>query len=99
MQGARHIYWCFGRKVCLVELRRIVGEADAERPLDGVGCSLGLQLPLVRVPGRRRHLIIEIANLGSFFPDMIGIGSFHETGSLRLLCETTSNPTQGSIVP
>jgi hypothetical protein len=81
LQCARHIYRRLGRNHCLAELRSIVSEADAEYPFHGVRCSVGLQLPLVRVPGRLRRLIVEIANLCSFFPDMIGIGSFHETGN------------------
>jgi hypothetical protein len=79
-QGARHIFRHLGRNHCLPELRWIAGEAGAERPFHGIRCSLGLQLPRVRVPGRLRHLIVEIASVCPFFPYMIRIGSFHETG-------------------
>ena len=82
MQRARHLCPRIGRNHGLPELRWIVREADAEHPFHGVRCSVGLQLPLARVPGRLPHLIVEIANVGPFFPDMIGIGSFHETGNL-----------------
>jgi hypothetical protein len=50
-------------------------------PFPGVRCSVGLQRPRVTVPGRPRHLIVEIANVCPFFHHMIGIGSFREAGN------------------
>ena len=77
----RYIYRRLHRNHCLAELRRIAGEAEAERPFPGVRCSVGLQRPRVTVPGRLRHLIIEIANVRPFFRYTIGIGSFREAGN------------------
>jgi hypothetical protein len=98
LQGARHIYRRLGRKLCLAELRRIVGEADAERPLHGVRYSLGLQPPPVRVPGRLHHLTVEIASARPFLPYMIGVGSSYETERLGFSAKLRELTTS-SIVP
>src|ERR1700751_2275746 len=80
LQRVRYIYRRLHRNHCLAALRWIAGEADAE-PFPGVRCSVGLQRPRVLVPGRLRHLTVEIANVCPFFRHMIGIGSFREAGN------------------
>ena len=77
----RHIYRRLYRNRCPAELRWIAGETDAEHPFPGVGCAVGLPRPRVTVPGRLRHLIVEIANVCPFFRYMIGIGSFRKAGN------------------
>jgi len=94
----RHTYRRLGRELCLPELRRIVGEVDAERPLCGARCSLGLQPLPARVPERLRHLTVGIASGRLFLPYMIGIGSSYETERLGFSAKLRELTTRSIVL-